>query len=205
MRSFINFSFQLLRLRNKKWDERERRRKMKRSFLHCSNKRKAISLVAIVYDFLWFVFSLLKFPRTSARPYQRRPAPEICFDFPFKLFAFMINYEIPLMFFNPSFNPSANFLPLPAFNHKIFIESFSRLIVCHSIEESFLFKLSEPNWTCKTRFKRRHFNIIKLQSRFDTQRAFTLVVERNSSSDNRDDDERDATILFWIEKCFPCW
>lgn len=147
MRSFINFSFQLLRLRNKKWDERERRRKMKRSFLHCSNKRKAISLVAIVYDFLWFVFSLLKFPRTSARPYQRRPAPEICFDFPFKLFAFMINYEIPLMFFNPSFNPSANFLPLPAFNHKIFIGAKSRVspVSSFAIQSRKVFYSSFPN------------------------------------------------------------
>lgn len=53
------------------------------------NKRKAISLFAIVYA-------------SSARPQSdERTHAEICFDFHplWKLFAFMINYKIPLKFY----------------------------------------------------------------------------------------------------------
>lgn len=66
------------------------------------NKRKAISL-AIVYDFLLFL----------RRPQSVSLRSEICFDFPstLKLFAFMINYEIPLEFYISSEKKGAKTFP----------------------------------------------------------------------------------------------
>lgn len=70
---------------------------MKRSFSRI-NKGKAISLAAFVYDFLWFVF--FRFLSRWEAASLGEPTRRNLFWFPstLKLFAFMINYKIPLTF-----------------------------------------------------------------------------------------------------------
>lgn len=105
-RKFYQFFFLTAwktRLRNKeiKKNTAPKEGETKTSFSRI-NKRKAISL-AIVYDFLLFL----------RRPQSVSLRSEICFDFPstLKLFAFMINYEIPLEFYISSEKKGAKTFP----------------------------------------------------------------------------------------------
>lgn len=224
-KNFYQFFFSTAwktRLRNKerKKTQHQKKEKRKRVFL-VSTKEKQFPLPLFMIFF--FFFEGLN-QRLSLRS-------EICFDFPstLKLFAFMINYEIPLEFYISSEKKGRKTFPFIKYLSDEKFRNF-HLIICHSMAISefscrrraaFHFLPSTPSTLSRRSEKceniyfeiERHFNIIKLHFLKATHNELIYTCGMNNSSVTLETEHRRslrcATILLWMEKhvCteyFPC-